>query len=201
MKNIEEIISNEIMAILPIYLDMQGNSTKIITKKQREIYIYKSIKTFLSLLAKYFIIDLNSAKHYYGNLIGTTNIVPLPFNKDNIFVPLKVRKPISKNDGSLGYFNIGFINGIVKKDDKVYVSLDEEILIEVLQGEESAKRNIRNGYIVRESYYKRVGMAVMEEKGLYGELSEPATKGDIAALRNELMDIKISLLKSSNLSV
>lgn len=201
MKSIEELVSNEIIAVLPLYIDMEGNSTKVITKKQNEEYIYKSIKTFIALLAKYFMIDINSSRQYYGKIIGSTNIVPLPFNKDNIFVPLKVRKPISKNDGSFGYFNIRFIKEIIEKNNKVYISLEMENCIEILQGIESARRNLRNAYIVRQAYYKRNGVTVMEEQGFYGELNKPATKGDIAALRNELMDIKINLLKSSHSSV
>src|SRR5690554_6273273 len=100
LKNIEELVSKEIIAVLPLY--KEGNSTKIITNKQNEEYIYKSIKTFITLLARYFMIDLSSSRQYYGKIIGSTNIVPLPFDKDNIFVPLKVRKAISKNDGSFG---------------------------------------------------------------------------------------------------
>lgn len=201
MKNIEELVSSEIIAILPLYVDMKGNSTKVITKKQNEIYIYKSIRAFITLLAKYFMIDLNSSRQYYGKVIGCTNIVPLPFNKDNVFVPLKVRKPISKNDGSFGYFNIRFLNDVVKKSSKVYVSLENELSIEILQGVDSAKRNIRNANIVKQSYYERTGVTAMEDQGFYGEFNKPATKGDIAALRNELLDIKIKLLNSSSSSV
>lgn len=201
MISVEELVSNEIIAILPLYIDMEGNSTKVITKNQNEEYINKSIKTFIALLAKYFMIDLSSTRQYYGKLIGSANIVPLPFNKDNIFVPLKVRKPISKNDGSLGYFNIGFIKDIIKKNNRIYISLDKELYIEVLQGTESARRNIRNAHIVKDAYCKRTGVTIMEGQGFYSELSKPATKGDIAALRNELMDIKINLLKSSHSSV
>lgn len=196
MKNIEELVANEIIAIIPLYIDMKGNSTKVITNKQDEVCIYKSIRAFISLLARYFMVDLNSSRKYYGEILGCTNIIPLPFNKDNIFVPLKVRKPVSKNDGSFGYFNIKFVNDIIKRSNKVYVSLENEMLIEILQGIDSAKKNIRNGNIVKQSYCERTGITVMEEQGFYGEFNKPATKGDIAALRNELMDIKIKLLKS-----
>lgn len=199
MKNIEELVSKEIIAVLPLY--KEGNSTKIITNKQNEEYIYKSIKTFITLLARYFMIDLSSSRQYYGKIIGSTNIVPLPFDKDNIFVPLKIRKAISKNDGSFGYFNIGFIKDIIEKNNKVYISLEKGYCIEVLQGIDSARKNLRNGYIIKQAYYKRAGVNIMEEQGVYGELNKPATKGDIVALRNELLDIKINLLKSSSSSV
>ncbi len=201
MKCIEELVSKEIIAIIPLYIDIEGNSTKVITNRQDEEYIYKSIKTFITLLAKYFMIDLNSSRQYYGRIIGSTNIVPLPFDKDNIFVPFKVRKSISKNDGSFGYFNIGFIKDIVEKNSKVFISLEKGYCIEVLQGAETARKNLRNAYIVKQAYYKRNGVTIMEEQGVYGELNKPATKGDIAALRNELLDIKINLLKSTHSSV
>lgn len=196
MKNIEELISNEIMAIIPLYIDMKGNSTKIITKKEKETYIYKSIKTVIALLAKYFMVDLASSRQYYGKVIGCTNIVPIAFNKDNVFVPLKVRKTLGKNDGSFGYFNTRFVNEIYKKSDKVYISLREDILVEILQGIDSANKNLRNANIVKQSYCERTGITVMENHGFLGEYSKPATKGDILALRSEIMDIKFKLLKS-----
>lgn len=196
MKNIEELISKEIIAIIPLYVDMRGNSTKIITKEEKEAYIYKSIKTVIALLAKYFMIDLASSRQYYGKIIGCTNIVPLAFNKDNVFAPLKVRKAIGKNDGSFGYFNIRFINELYKKNGKVFVSLTDDISVEVIQGIDSAKKNLRNANIVRQSYCERTGITVMENHEIFGEYSRPATKGDILALRSEIMDIKFKLLKS-----
>lgn len=196
MKQVEKLVEGEIIAIIPLYIEMKGNSTKVITMKQNETYIYKSIRTFISLLSKYFMVDISSSRKYYGKLIGCTNIVPLAFNKDNIYAPLKVRKPISKNDGSFGYFNIRFIKDIIDKNSKIYVSLEKGITIELLQGKESAKKNLRNAHIVKQYYCERTGITVSDSSNFYSEFNKPATKGDIAALRNELLDIKIKLLKS-----
>lgn len=97
-KNIEE----GLMAFIPIYLDMKGNGTVFISKAGGEIVVDRTVRTVINLIAKYFRVDLKASREYYGNIVGSNNLIPLPFDRENIFIPSKVRKPMFKNDGSLG---------------------------------------------------------------------------------------------------
>ena len=106
---LEEIILQEIMAFLPTYLTMKGNCTKFYTNQGESHEIDSTIRTVLNQLCKFYLIDLKATKKYYGDLLSIKNLVPIPFNKDNVFVPIKVRKPLCKNDGSFGYVNINYI--------------------------------------------------------------------------------------------
>jgi len=192
--NIEKLIMEGIIGLIPLYIDMKGNSTRVITKENSEVYIYKSIRTVLNIIARYFTLDLNASRKYYGGLIGYSNIVPIPFNRENIFVPIKVRSPISKNDGSFGYFNIANIKGVREKSEGIEIILDGNIFVKSLQSMKSIERHIRDGEIVRKIYQDRGKLIVMEDRSdFYSEFNKPATKGDIAALRSELLDIKSKL--------
>jgi len=192
--NIEKLIMEGIIGLIPLYIDMKGNSTRAITKENSEVYIYKSIRTVLNIIARYFTLDLNASRKYYGGLIGYSNIVPIPFNRENIFVPIKVRSPISKNDGSFGYFNIANIKGVREKSEGIEIILDGNIFVKSLQSMKSIERHIRDGEIVRKIYQDRGKLIVMEDRSdFYSEFNKPATKGDIAALRSELLDIKSKL--------
>lgn len=194
MDDIEKIVKSQILAIIPTYLKMKGNSTKIITKESGDIYIYKSIRTFMSVLAKFFAVDLNAARKYYGQLVGYSNIVPIPFNSDNIFIPVKTRKPLCRNDGSLGYVNLKFIKGVEENSDGVYVVLNSDVKIKSIQKSKTLKKHIRDGNIVKKIYENKNGIVVMESSGdFYTEFNRPATKGDIAVLRSELLAIKSKL--------
>jgi len=194
MEDIEKLISNGIMAIIPLYIDMKGNSTRIKTRNSKEFNIYKSIRSVLILLSKYFMIDLNASRRYYGRVIGCKNVVPIPFDKDNIFVPLKVRKPLSKNDGSFGYFNLDSIKRVDKKENHVHIILENDSAVNIIQSYDSVHKHIKDAKLVKHVYYERSNPVVMEaSKDFYEEYNKPATKGDIAALRNELLDIKIKL--------
>jgi len=192
--NIEKLIMEGIIGLIPLYIDMKGNSTRVITKENSEVYIYKSIRTVLNIIARYFTLDLNASRKYYGGLIGYSNIVPIPFNRENIFVPIKVRSPISKNDGSFGYFNIANIKGVREKSEGIEIILDGDISVKSIQSMKSIERHIRDGEIVKKIYQDRGKLIVMEDRSdFYSEFNKPATKGDIAALRSELLDIKSKL--------
>jgi len=59
--NIEKLIMEGIIGLIPLYIDMKGNSTRVITKENSEVYIYKSIRTVLNIIARYFSIPFKVA--------------------------------------------------------------------------------------------------------------------------------------------
>ena len=190
MTDVEKIAADGIMAIIPLYIEMKGNSTKIITFNSEDYHIYKSVKSVISLFARYFMVDLNASRKYYGNVLGCVNIVPIPFNKDIILVPIKVRKPLSRNDGSLGYINLNYIKNIEQKENNVQIILDNEKIVKSIQSYSSVHKHIKDARLVKQIYNERDTSIVAENGGFYKEFNKPATKGDIAALKNELMDLK-----------
>lgn len=196
MVNVEKLLNDEIMAIIPIYIDMYGNCTRVITLKSQDNYIYKSIKTVLKNLARFYTLDLIASREYYGKIIGISNTVPIPFDRENIFVPLKVRKPIFKNDGSFGYFNLKFINDIKEEKKTVYIILEGNIKVKINQTLKTVDKHIRHGEIIKRVYDRRVDALIKESSNdFYNEYNKPATKGDIALLVNQLMDIKGKLIE------
>ncbi|KPU26440.1 hypothetical protein TR13x_10200 [Caloranaerobacter sp. TR13] len=199
MVNVEKLLNDEIMAIIPIYIDMYGNCTKVITLKTQEDYIFKSIKTVLKNIAKFYTLDLMASREYYGKMIGISNIVPIPFDSENIFIPLKVRKPIFKNDGSFGYFNLKFINDIKEEKNEVYIILKGNVKVRINQTLKTAYKHVRHGEIVKRVYDKKTyGLIKESSHDFYNEYNKPATKGDIVFLVNQLMDILKKLHERRN---
>ncbi|EOC99400.1 hypothetical protein [Caldisalinibacter kiritimatiensis] len=191
---VEKIVTNKIIAVVPLYIDMKGNSTKITTKESGDVFIYKTIHTVLKLLGKYFMIDLSASRKYYGEVIGASNIIPIPFDSENIFIPVKVRKPLSKNDGSFGYVNLKYIKDIEERKDGVYIVMKGNNEIKSLQRFKTVQKHINDGKIVKRIYDKRSNILVMDNSSsFYSQYHQPATKGDIALLRDELLAIKNKL--------
>ncbi len=188
----EKYIEKGLMAFVPVYLDMKGNSTILYTFSSGKIEVYKSIRTFLNGLGKYFLLDLKQSNKYYGELLGSNNGVPIPFNKDNIFIPVKVRRPISKNDGSLGYINIKYIEKVVEEDGQGIVYLKFNIKIKSLNTTKTIEKHIREGHIVGKFYEEKHG-TIYEIDDFYSQSDKPATKGDIALLRQEILSIRETL--------
>ncbi|WP_425448017.1 hypothetical protein [Dethiothermospora halolimnae] len=190
MDKIDMVIENKIMAIIPVYVENKGNSTKVITAGADITLIYKSIKTVLKIIANYFMTDMRVGKKYYGNLIGATNVVPVVFNNHNIFVPLKTRKPISKNDGSFGYFNLDYIERVEKKNGEIYIILKNDIKVKTILKLKSVKKHIREGKIIKNVCTSSPDSLSYSREGFYCDFNAPATKGDIAILRNEILSLQ-----------
>lgn len=195
MNNIEEIVNDNIIALIPVYVDMKGNSTKIITRKSPDIYIYKTLRTVLKIFAKYFTIDLNASRKYYGELINTTNVVPIPFNNDNILIPTKFRKPIAKNDGSFGYINLNYVENIEERKDGIYILFKGGKEIKSIQNYKVVKKHINDGKLVKKIYSDKQGnIDVQAYDNFYAEYQKPATRGDIVMLKKEILLIRKTIL-------
>ncbi len=117
-------------------------------------------------------------------------MVPIPFNKNSVFVPIKVRKPLFKNDGSLGYVNIKYIEKVDRLKDNTLVYLMNDEIIECLNSIETVNKHIKDGHIVEKLWEERQASAFSYEYNFYEEYNLPATKGDIALLREEILRIK-----------
>lgn len=190
---IEEYITQEIMAFIPIYMDMKGNCTLLYTTKGGEIALEKCTRTILNLLSKYYLVDLKESKKYYSSLIGIKNSIPIPFNRENILIPVKVRKPILRNDGSLGYINLKYIEKIAEGKNCTTIYLENNHKILSLNTFKTIEKQIKLGHIVKRFCEEKEGIVIKEsEEGpsFYTEYNKLATKADIALVMNEIMSIK-----------
>ena len=92
--------------------------------------VEKTVRTVLNQISKFYLMDLKATKKYYGDILNIRNLTPIPFNRENVFIPIKVRKPLYKNDGSFGYVNIKYIKKAYKREDKTIVQLTQGNTIE-----------------------------------------------------------------------
>ena len=124
----EDIVSKDIMAILPMYIGGMGNVTHVYTR-EGVLELGYTIKTVIRKLSEYYCLDLKSCNKTYGGLLSSRYRPPIPFNSDNIFIQFKTRIPIAKHDGAYGYFNINSIKKTKSqgKSTIIYLLNDEEI--------------------------------------------------------------------------
>jgi len=179
----ESIIRNGIVALLPKYIDLKGNCTIIYGKDTKKLIVEKSIKAVIRSIAKYYMLDLNEAKKRYKPLVFSSNLIPIPFTKSDVFIPIKTRKPMYKNDGAFGYVNIKYIREVKNIKGTTYVYLNNGIIIEALCSQATVEKHLRNGHIISRCYEDRAIVADAEEK--YKSLI-PATKADISMILSEM---------------
>lgn len=189
---IEKHIEQQLMAFVPKYIEMLGNSTIIYTYSGGKLKIDKSIRTYLKSLAKYFMVDLKESKKYYGKLLGMSNMLPIPFDQNNIFIPVKTRVPMCKNDGAFGYINIDYIEKVEETKGQVIIHLKSDWKIKSVSTMKTIDKHIAYGNIVKRLYKERQ-TSLPKVIDFYYEYEQPATKGDIALLREEIIKIKETL--------
>lgn len=188
--DLEKIVIQEIVAFLPIYIDMKGNCTLVYKKQGENQEVEKTTKTILNQLSDFYLINLKATRKHYGDLLSIKNLVPIPFNENNVFIPIKSRKPICRNDGSVGYVNINYIQKTVKGKSGTMIYLKNNSIIKSLNSIETVNKNIKNGHIVRKLWKEKQSSTLINEYDFYQDYELPATKGDIAILRRELIAIK-----------
>ncbi|MBS4535793.1 hypothetical protein GOQ29_09220 [Clostridium sp. D2Q-14] len=187
MKDLEKMLRGNLIAMIPVYVKNEGNSTRIILEKFQDMYINNRISTVLKVIANHYTVNLQSIRREYGKGIESKNMVPIPLNKRDVLIQIKTRIPVSKNDGSIGYFNLRYINSIIEEGEKIFIRTIDNRDIEVLNKKRTIIRHINEGKVVRQIYNERLGSYIKEESLMY---KTPATKEDIALVIREIVDIK-----------
>ena len=183
----EEIITKEIMAIIPIYIEDKGNCTIIYTKKGN-VQVYTTIRTVIKKLCAHYRLDVKASNRHFGGLISIKNAIPLPLTRDNIFIQVKVRKPIGKDDGSMGYFNMDAIKKIKGLKGDASILLKNGYEIQCLCSHGTIKKHIKHGELIKSLYGEGLPK-VNEAMEYYIAQDTPATKSDIARIFMMIQDI------------
>lgn len=174
----KEIDYKKVIGFMPMYIDDYGNCTKIILEESEKIY-YKSAKSFLNKMCRYYFLDLNEVKKYYGRILAIKHLVPIPFD-NRVFIPIKYRIPRCKNDGAMGYLDMDSIEDI-RDDSGTKIILRDSRVYESIASVDTVKSHYKNGYIVK-------GFSDMDLRE--DTYNYPATKRDIEILIREVNQIK-----------
>lgn len=156
-------IEQGIMAIVPEYVENKGNCSKLYVSGMESVVLEKNIKSVIKQISKYYMLDLNQFKIKYSTLVSSPNLVPIAFSRLDVFVPIKTRIPMYKNDGAFAYVNIRYIENIKKCKENVKIYLSNGISINCLCTMETVNKHMRNGKIVQLCYHPRESMIAESE--------------------------------------
>ena len=111
----------------------------------------RTLKTYLRRIARHYHVDLPALRASTGELLDCSNNAPLTFHRHLVFIPVKVRKPLSRSDGATGFVNLSSIEKVVPaeanhpEDVRCYLQLKSGHLIPSLHYIVNVKRRIRQG--------------------------------------------------------
>lgn len=184
----EEWIKNDLLAIIPTYDGESGNCTYIETNNGRT-KINKTIKTVIRYICGYYQLDLKESNKYYRKLPPIKVNLPIPITPELVYIQLKLREPIGKDDGAMGYVKLKAIDKIVKREGDVYIRLNNKVELQTFCSFETVDKQIHYGQLVRELVGKKESLMVRESLHYYNQQDGPAMKSDIARLYMKIDDI------------
>lgn len=190
----KELIEQDILVMIPSYEGESGNCTKVHLKEDVMVLKY-TLRTFLRKLCSHHHFDLKASNVHYGRLISARSNLPIPINPDRIYIQLKVREPIGKDDGAMGFFKLNGIRRIFSREGVTYVRMENGVEHPCLCKLETAKKQLRQGNLVRELMNKKKADLIGEAVEYYASQDGPAMKSDIARL---YMKIDAILMKMEN---
>ena len=166
----------EISAIVPIYNERGKNCSKLILKDNFTVTTNFVNNTLLDNVATTFGTKPDLVRERYKGLFNCI-VTPLPLSIKVMLIPLRVRNKLKNHDGVYGYFNFYHLNGLEKSEistKKSYLTLNESIELELLQGHGTAKEKIQQGVIAGQYFrYNNDYKSGFEELEHYLNMSFP----------------------------
>lgn len=133
----------QLQAIIPIYVDNIGNAVQLYFNDFTTTS-YCSLDCCIKKIARNQLIDITEAKKLIKKSLNITKNPPICF-KNGTYCMIKVRKPITKNDGSYGLFNIDTI----EKIEKGALTLKNSVKITTLESKKSIEDKIQKAKLAR----------------------------------------------------
>lgn len=190
----KRLYENILVGLIPIYRENIGDCTEILVQDRNNFILNYKLATIIKALEKYYMINLKESKRVYSKFINAKNLVPIPFDQNNIFIPIKIRTPRFKNDPAFGYINLKSIAEIIDKDGGTEIKFKNGELIQCLANINTVKKHIHNGNIIKNCFVKRE-MKDYKENYKYSSLT-PASKEDINKLINIICEFENTYLKN-----
>ncbi|MTI70055.1 MAG: hypothetical protein FH751_07370 [Firmicutes bacterium] len=198
MGSIDNIITKGIIGLIPIYTKEGRYQTKVITRDLEVIFLRKNIRQALKEMATYFKIDFATTKGYATYILGRKQSISIPFDRENVYVPIKVKKPKTSNDYTLGFFHLNYLNVIKINEKEVYLILKEDIKIKSYMIYETVKRNIREGEIIKRHFqkYPIIVYSGGDKEIFLKGLQRKASKEDLEKLEEDIKSFQRELLNN-----
>lgn len=144
-----EQVRNVVIGLRPVYSDI-GDITEIITASGDIYRDSRKLRTVRKSLARSYGIDLAAQAEMIASEINKQAIMPFFIESQRVFIPLKMRIPVSANDSAYGYVDVRYIIKVDSIDDENHclVRLSNELEIPVLNSQASVLSNQHVGQVL-----------------------------------------------------
>lgn len=167
--------------LIPEYVEGFGNCTKVKGTTGEQV-LSKTVKSALKSICAEKMIDFRIAKRKAEKILGQCNLIPIYINNNEIYIPVRIRRPIVIRDGGYGYINFCTIEKIMDK----YIVLKDNSILDYIE----SKRSLLKRYKMAKILIDNLCEGAEVETYMENELKSPATREDIMFLVSEIGKLK-----------
>lgn len=172
--------------LIPEYIDNKGDCCRL-KQDDTELILEREIVCALKNLYKERCRDLNAVKKRCSFTLNQKNLIPLYLGKNEIILPVKLRKPRARRDSLYGYINFYCIDKIQQNS----IILKDKNSISFLEHKSSVESRFKMAKKIEEEFVENERYTSF----LQGELECAATREDIALVLMEIERIKKDIRK------
>ncbi|MGI6467576.1 MAG: hypothetical protein ACOX0Q_00835 [Syntrophomonadaceae bacterium] len=110
-----EAVKEQVIGIVPSY-EETGDLTRILLEEGEHFWEKRSVGTIIKALARCYLVDLKEQKGRLQDFFQRRKLLPFYLSNSRVFIPVKVRKALIKNDACYGYINWRYVESITKQD-------------------------------------------------------------------------------------
>lgn len=103
-----ELLRDEVVGLRPVYTQM-GNCTELLLKNGEIVLDRRVIHSVMKALAASYAVDLKAQRHNLQSQISRKAVLPFYLGDSRVFVPLKMRQPLTENDAVYGYIDQAYM--------------------------------------------------------------------------------------------
>ncbi|HHY90973.1 MAG TPA: hypothetical protein GX503_04835 [Clostridiales bacterium] len=190
MKNIENILAKGLACLMPVYEPGEGNAVKLIADDGSTFIVPRTIKTVLNLICRYYMIHIEACRARYGKILNQRLGVPLAIHGSMVLIPLKLRKPLLPKDGAYGYVNLYSIEGVEECQNHTRILLKGNVRVLCLQRLHTTLQQINKAKVIAADMPHSPHTGGDRVHDFYVQYNTPATRGDIARLQLEILELR-----------
>lgn len=191
LKKIERILAKGLACLMPVYQPGEGNAAKLIADDGSTFIDSRTIKTVLNLICRYYTIHIEACRDKYGKILNQRLGIPLAVHSAMVLIPLKLRKPLLPKDGAYGYINLYSIESVEEFQKHTRIVLKGGVSVLCLQRLGTVLQQINKAKAIASDLpHSLHGGEADRLHDFYVQYNTPATRGDIARLQREILELR-----------
>lgn len=186
MKNMKEILKYKVLALVPEYTKEGANFTRVLLLNRDGVILKKNINSSLKTICQFYHFDLKSSNKTAKEMLGMTKSPPIAIANDLVFIAVKTRTPIGRDDGAYSYINIAMIEKV--REGNRDINIEVEIIfkdgksLKVISSAKTIEKSIKYANILKQTISSRI----IDKMGMVKESQEEFYIDEYAGLRKDL---------------